>query len=303
MMIRTNKGWVKSFAGFMGLLAIVLLVIALSLLSYSNEGYLLTKYAGEPYKEFTLCIEGEVNPSQQRFTLNDTRDGKPTVNPFVMVNGKNYAYNKTITDEEMIQPLQDLTVGCNKIRFGSAGDTQFDLQIRYKQHYRPVIKNLDVRGLKAGEKTIFFIIVDESWTYIKEFQSRLKITDITSRYKQPVVYDERFDGLKTETELGMGNYLVEAQIFDKTVWSDTYETPLYVTVVRTNEHMALRKADVMEDDSPGQWDEWIPVVIREADSSEMRKGKRMWNGFYVLGWRVMNYLDGQHEHYKQEYFG
>jgi hypothetical protein len=299
---KKESSWLKSLAGFMTAFAVLLLFCAFSILSYSESGYTVTRYPGEPFTEFTVCMEGEANPTEQYFSLNDTQDNNPTVNPFVVINNNRYAYNISLKDTGMREAIRDLKLGCNKVKFGSASDTEFTLTLEYKQHWRPLVKSLQVRGLRAGEDSAFFVDVEDVDSYGSGLKTNLKVIDVTSRHSQRVVFNETFEGLKRDVDLGMGNYVAEVRVFDGYVWSDTYQTSFTVTVVRTDEHLYLKTVAFEQDDVVGEWDGWIPLPIRDSDKKEVRKVKRAYNGMYVVVWRTSNFVRGFFYKLKRDYF-
>ncbi len=297
-----NKGASFIIGAFFGIIILLLFTLA-SKIAYSDSGYMLTYYPDESAKEFTVCIEGEINPTNQSFTITDIQDKKTTINPFVIVNDAKYAFNTSVRNEQMKERISELKIGCNKVKFGAASDSEFLLEIGYNPHWRPVVKNLQIRGLKSNEHSKFFIVIEDPESYKQGLQTSLWIKDVTSSHTQRIVYNESFEGLSNEVKLDSGNYRAYMRVYDGYAWSDTYEVFFTVMVVRTDEFFYLKVNDAQRDDEPIAYDGKIPIAISQTQGKGIRELVRVYDGMYVVLWKSKNYVQWIAHTVKNEYIG
>jgi len=273
---------------FMVILTTAIVFATAALISYSIEGYTFTKYPKVP-GEAVICIEGEVNPTNQSITV--INDGQtPTVNPAVVVNDETFHFNMTIADKGARRRIDTLKLGCNRIRYYADSDTQFKVKTEYLSHWRPVVKYLEIGNLQVGHTVRYFIYTEDadSRPIVK---SIINITDITKNVRQGPVFDAEFEGPAVRYRMEQpGNYKADMQVFDGYVWSDVWEAGFTAHVITTEEQKKTYRLYMLADDPVVENDGYIPIALKPDDNGGMKMAKRAVNGAYTLVKRGSDYL-------------
>ena len=264
---------------------VMILIIGVARYNYSQNGYTYMKYQ-DIDSHFKLCIEGEVNPTNQ--TVSVVNDGEQaTENAWIRVNNATYLFEGTIAQTGFMQKIDSLKVGCNDISIGSQSNTQFEMNINYVTHYRPIINYLEIGNMKVGHNVRYFIATQNFETQ-KINRSRLNITDVTRTLERRVFYDE-FEGAAIRFKMDEpGNYRADMQVFDGEVWSDIYQSSFQSHVIVTDEQSKATRTFLLEDDMSIQNDLTIPIAIEPDERDWKKEVGRTANGGYHIYLRVKN---------------
>jgi len=242
-------------------------------MAYPYSSYAWTYYP-DAEEVFSFSIEGNLAPINQKIVLESCNASDPALNPSVTINGKTSRHNG-ILDETTTIEIDSLSIGINPVSTGSSSGA-FRLMINYTPQWKPVVKQLDITNLKAGEMAIFSILADD------------KNTDQTIVTSNLVILEDKENGIelhnltfgKHETAFIIsepGNYLVYIRVFDGAGWSDTYRTSFTANIITTSEE--LRTDPVDPSTSESSWGP--PAVIGEKDSTITIFSKKYINGFHI----------------------
>jgi|GEM_PF-3845983 len=263
---------------FFLLMSMLALYVAVSAISYSQMGYTLVKHPGIEGGA-TICIEGEVHPTNQSITLVNDYE-VPTERPWVMVNGDQRTLNGTLEGNWTFKTTS-LKLGCNEVSYGADAETRFKVHLDYQAHYRPRIKYLEIGNMKVGHNVRYFLAT-EDWEERPPVMGRINITDITKRLWRDVHYAQ-FNGSATRFRMEEpGNYRASLQVFDGEVWSDIYEASFQSHVITTDEQVTATVTEEIDDDEPLEYEGWVPTYIEPTEHNSKKTFKRIVNGAYIF---------------------
>lgn len=270
---------------FLVLFSFFMLYFIGSLASYSLTGYEFTHYPHVGKNELEICIEGDVQPTQQSYSITDVNDGLDTLNPFISVNGEKHSYQTNLSNSKIDKKIDNLRLGCNTVSFGSSRGV-FRVNLDYQPHFRPKPEYLEVKNLRAGKSNKFFI----STGSLRPEKTRLVLMDVT-KTKPSTIFDQSFPGSTADIQVyEPGNYLARVQVHDGHLWSDIYETPFSIHVISTTELKGLVRTHEMVDEQPKKSRYRLPIQIEPDDDEASRALKRLVQGAYILTWRLFNYI-------------
>jgi hypothetical protein len=267
---------------------LVIISLVISTMTYSTSGYTFVKYP-RVSGNVTVCVEGEVNPTGQWVSF-ISDDERPTINPYVSVNGRRLAFNMTVPEESKRYEIENISLGCNRIEYGADTDTQFKLRIGYMSHWRPIVRSLEASNIQAGHSVRFFLDSEDPLG-ANITTSRLNLTDISMvDYPVEVVYRE-FNGSTVNYRIeNPGNYKADMQVSNGHVWADVYEASFTVHVITTEIRTKAYRSRPLEDDPVIENQRGFPQAIREGDNSLLRGLKRISNGGYIAAIRIGDYI-------------
>lgn len=267
------------------LTAFLALYLVAGSLTYSQNGYTLTKHSGID-SDAIICIEGQVKPTNQTLTFMP-KNGVSS--PWVRVNGRLHILNHTLSTNASLN-IADFLVGCNEISFGSYDEGEFDIRISYLTHYRPEITHLVISNMRVGHNARYFIATKD-WEKRTVKSSSMNITDI-SRGIERIVFHERFNGSATNYRMDEpGNYRATLQVYDGFVFSDIYEASFRSHLISTDQQVPALATKSLVDESQMGCERLLPSCIASGEHPVRVSVKRTLNGSYMLnkmlGWRIM----------------
>ncbi len=267
----------------------ILAFMIISTNSYSENGYTITHYPNDDNLEFRICIEGEGKPSDQEFRINDKADEFITKNPYLIINGNKKTVNEILDGNSRIVVADLLELGCNEIIIGAENNSEYTIDIRYTPYWKTVITSISTINLKSYSEQARIKINPSDITYkATSLRTQIRLIDITKIGKWNTIMDETFEGLEKELFLTSGKYIIETRIYDGNGWSDTYTGNLTVTVEKKTMRIPLTKK-IADSITYNRWDKWIPLPIKGDDYNIVKKSKRLYNGMYVVIWKILNY--------------
>ncbi|MBU0763116.1 MAG: hypothetical protein KKD39_08840 [Candidatus Altiarchaeota archaeon] len=263
--------------------AALLMVVMASYSGYSMKGYSLTRYPGEN-GTVTLCIEGEVTPTNQTISVATSEPG----NVWIKANNKQVV-NETV-EENKTYHLDNLFLGCNLLEYGSYDvNESFDFRISYVSHYRPEIVYLESANMKAESIVRYRISVKDSLNNPVE-KTWLNITDISGKREVPFAYLVYSGPAKDHMMPNPSDYRAVMQVSDGVAMSDIYEAKYTTHVIQMDlQTNAVRIAE-LKDDEPVEYDGLYPPAIIADEHVSIKGFKRSLNGLYITSKKATYYM-------------